>query len=75
MMQNGYEREFTCVYGAVSPMEGTLDYRLCAKMNTEEMGVFLQQVSQQYPDEYLLMVVDGASSHKAKALEVRRTSH
>ena len=35
-------------------MEGTLDYRLCAKMNTEEMGVFLQQVSQQYPDEYLL---------------------
>ena len=75
MMQNGYEREFTYVYGVVSPMEGTLDYRLCAKMNTEEMGVFLQQVSQQYPDEYLLMVVDGASSHKAKALEVRRTSH
>ena len=69
-MQNGYEREFTYVYGAVSPMEGTLDYRLCAKMNTEEMGVFLQQVSQQYPDEYLLMVLDGASSHKAKALEV-----
>jgi hypothetical protein len=70
MMQNGYEREFTYVYGVVSPMEGTLDYRLCAKMNTEEMGGFLQQVSQQYPDEYLLMVVDGASSHKAKALEV-----
>ena len=51
-------------------MEGTLDYLLCSKMNTEEMGIFLQQVSQKYPDEYLLMVVDGAGSHKAKALEV-----
>lgn len=70
VMCNGYEREFTYVYGAVSPMEGTLDYRLCAKMNTEEMGGFLQEVSAKYPEEYLLMVVDGASSHKAKALEV-----
>ena len=70
MMQNGYEREFTYVYGAVSPQEGTLDYRLCAKMNTEEMGAFLQQVSQTYPEEYILMVVDGARSHKAKALAV-----
>lgn len=69
-MCNGYEREFTYVYGAVSPMEGTLDYRLCAKMNTEEMGVFLQEVSAKYPEEYLLMVVDGASSHRARALEV-----
>jgi hypothetical protein len=70
VMCNGFEREFTCVYGAVSPVEGTLDYRLCAKMNTEEMGSFLRQVSQKYPDEYLLMVVDGASSHRARALEV-----
>lgn len=70
MMLNGYEREFTYVYGAVSPLEGTLDYRLCSKMNTEEMGVFLRQVSDKYPDDYLLMVLDGASSHKAKALEI-----
>ena len=70
MMMNGYEREFTYVYGVVSPLEGTMDYRVCNKMNTEEMGTFLKQVSEQYPDEYLLMVVDGASSHRAKALEV-----
>ncbi len=70
VMCNGYEREFTYVYGAVSPVEGTLDYRMCPKMNTEEMSVFLQEVSAKYPEEYLLMVVDGASSHKARALEV-----
>lgn len=70
VMQNGYEREFTYVYGAVSPLEGGFDYCLCEKMNTEHMGGFLKQVSEKYADEYILMVVDGASSHKAKALEV-----
>lgn len=74
-MQNGYEREFTYVYGAVGPLEGTFDYRLCAKMNTEEMGAFLQQLSLKYPEDYILMVLDGASSHRAKALEVPDNIH
>ncbi len=39
-------------------------------MNTQNMGKFLYQVSERYPDEYILMVVDGASSHKAKAMEI-----
>ena len=69
-MQNGYEREFTYVYGAVSPLDGSFEHRLCDKMNTEAMGKFLRQVSEKYAGEYILMVVDGASSHKAKALEV-----
>lgn len=69
-MQNGYEREFTYVYGAVSPVEGEMEYRLCEKMNTVEMSAFLEQVGQRYPDDYILMVVDGASSHKSKELVV-----
>lgn len=69
-MQNGYAREFTYVYGAVSPLDGGFDHRVCEKMNTEHRGEFLKQVSEKYPGEYILMVVDGASSHKAKALEV-----
>lgn len=69
-MENGYEREFTYVYGAVSPMEGQMEYRIRPKMNTEEMTGFLAQVSARYPDDFILMVVDGASSHKAKALDV-----
>jgi transposase len=70
VMPNGYEREFTYVYGAVSPLEGEMEYCICDKMNTENMGVFLTQVSERYPDDYVLMVVDGASSHKAKALAI-----
>jgi hypothetical protein len=39
-------------------------------MNTEQMAAFLQQVSHAHADELILMVLDGASSHKAKALTI-----
>jgi hypothetical protein len=58
------------VYGAVSPIEGELDWLLCREMHTERMGEFLAQVSRAHPNELLIMVVDGASSHKARALVV-----
>ena len=67
---NGYEREFTYVYGGVSPLEGQLDWSLTEKMNTTNMSAFLNQVSQAHPQEFIVMVVDGASSHKAKELVV-----
>ena len=70
MVDNGYEREFTYVYGAVSPLEGELDWMHCEKMNTEHMGEFLAQVSRAHADEFMVMIVDGASSHTAKALVV-----
>jgi hypothetical protein len=67
---NGYERQFTYVYGAVSPMQGQLDWALSEKMNTTQMVTFLSQVSQAHPEEFIVMVVDGASSHRAKELIV-----
>ena len=70
VMANGYEREFTYVYGGVSPLEGEMDWMLCTEMNTERMGEFLTQVSTCHPDDFILLVLDGASSHKAKALVV-----
>lgn len=70
MVDNGYEREFTYVYGAVSPIEGELDWMISEKMNTERMGDFLVQVSAAHPEEFIVMIVDGASSHVAKALVI-----
>ena len=35
IVNNGYEREFVYVYGAVSPLEGQFDWMICPKMNTE----------------------------------------
>ena len=68
VVRNGYEREFTYVYGGVSPLEGQLDWSLSEKMNTSHMSAFLRQVSQAHPQEFIIMVLDGASSHKAKEL-------
>lgn len=70
LVHNGYEREFTYVYGAVSPLTGQLDWSLSEKMNTTQMNGFLAQVSQAHPAEFILMVLDGASSHKSKDLVV-----
>jgi hypothetical protein len=69
-IDNGYEREFVYVYGAVSPFQGEMDWRLCREMNTLRMGEFLAQISQAHPTEFMVMVVDGASSHKAKDLAI-----
>lgn len=70
VMLNGYEREFVYAYGAVSPREGDLDWKMCAQMNTPRMSEFLAQVSQHYPDDFIVMIVDGASSHRGKDLVV-----
>ena len=70
VISNGYERQFVYVSGAVSPLQGQLDWRLCREMNTVRMGEFLTQVSQAHPKDLIVMVVDGASSHKAKDLPI-----
>lgn len=67
-MLNGYEREFVYAYGAVSPREGNFDWKICSQMNTQRMNEFLDQVSVEYPDHFIVMIVDGASSHRGKDL-------
>jgi DDE superfamily endonuclease len=70
VVSNGYEREFVYVYAAVSPHDGELDWMICPKMNTLRMGEFLTQVQSAHPDEFVVMVVDGASSHVSKDLVI-----
>lgn len=70
VISNGYERQFVYVYGAVSPREGELDWKLCCEMNTVRMSEFLSQVSEAHSAELIVMVLDGASSHKAKDLVI-----
>ena len=63
-------REFRYEYAAVSPWDGSLDFMTAEKMNTETMSRFLEQVSQAHQDQFIVMVVDGASSHRSKELEI-----
>ncbi len=43
---------------------------LAAKMDTLTMGSFLRHVSLRHPDEFVVMVLDGAPSHRASFLHV-----
>jgi transposase len=63
-------REFRYEYAAVSPWDGCLDFMTSEKMNTENMSAFLAQISQAHRDEYIIMVLDGASSHRSKDLKL-----
>lgn len=63
-------REFKYEYATVSPWDGALDYMTADKMNTDSMSSFLKQVGEAHPDEFSVMVLDGASSHKSKDLKV-----
>ncbi len=63
-------REFRYEYAAASPWDGCLDFMTAEKMNTENMTRFLAQVSEAHKSEFIVMVLDGASSHKAKELKI-----
>ncbi len=63
-------REFRYEYAAVSPWDGCLDFMTTEKMNTENMSNFLLQVGEAHKDEFIVMVVDGASSHRSKELKI-----
>ena len=54
----------------VSPWDGGLDFMTAEKMNTENMSRFLDQVGKAHRDQFIVMVVDGASSHRSKELEI-----
>jgi len=64
------ERDFRYVYGAVSPFEGELDWMCAEAMNTENMNTFLLAVSESQSADYILMVLDGASSHTTTELKI-----
>ncbi|MFL0198640.1 winged helix-turn-helix domain-containing protein [Clostridium sp. WILCCON 0269] len=53
-------REYTYAYGAVSPLDGDMVSLVLPRCNTECMNIFLAEVSNQYPDDYILMVTDNA---------------
>lgn len=63
-------REFKYEYATVSPCDGALDYMTANKMNTESMNNFLKQVGEAHANEFSVMVLDRASSHKSKDIKI-----
>jgi transposase len=63
-------REYTYAYVAVSPHDGAMDSLILPQVSELAMSIFLREVSDRHPEEFILMVMDGAGWHKAKALKV-----
>ena len=63
-------REYTYAYAAVSPLDGVLESLILPDVDTDSMSLFLSTVSERHPDEAILMCMDQAGWHKAKALVV-----
>ena len=61
-------REYTHVYSAVSPLDGDSFSLILPYANTEMMTIFLREFSEYRKDYRVVMVMDGAVWHKAKAL-------
>ena len=63
-------REYRYVYGAVEPLTGDSCFLIMPYCNTVCMNVFLEHLSASYPDDYIVLVCDGAAWHKSGTLKV-----
>jgi hypothetical protein len=61
--------EYTYVYGAVDVCTGAMDSLILPQVNTDCMQLFLNEVSARHPDEYIVMVIDGAGWHRSDGLK------
>lgn len=63
-------REYTYAYGAVSLLEGDFDGFILPTMHAQALEIFLKEISIRYPENYIMMVMDGAPGHSAKDLKI-----
>ena len=65
-----YMREYSYCYGAINAHTGDSFFLIAGGCNTEWTNAFLRQVSQAYPDDYILLVMDNAIWHQSSTLEI-----
>ena len=65
-------REYKTVYGAVSPIDGDSFFMVLDKSNTENMSIFMAELSKRFPDTLILLCMDRASWHKSNDLKIHK---
>ena len=63
-------REYRYAYGAVEPLEGESFFLVLPYSNTECMNIFLEGLGAKYPDDIIILVLDGAAWHRSKGLVI-----
>ena len=56
--------------GAVEPLTGERFFLVIPNCDTNNMSVFLKELSKSYNDDIVILVCDGAVWHKSKNLEI-----
>lgn len=68
-------QEFTYAFAAVSPHDGMLDTLILPEVSTKAMNIFLREVADRHTQEFILMIMDSAGWHKARALVIPENMH
>jgi putative transposase len=63
-------REYRYAYGAVEPKSGDSFFLVLPYCNTDCMNIFLRELSEAFPDEFILLGADGAAWHRSKGLHI-----
>ena len=63
-------REYRYVYGAVEPLTGESCFVVMPYCNTESMNVFLEELSNTFPRDKIILLCDGAAWHKSGSLRI-----
>jgi len=61
-------RQYTYVFGAVSPLDGQFDTLILPRADTACMQLFLDEVAQRHSEDNIVMVLDGAGWHTTDKL-------
>jgi len=67
-------RQYKTVYGAVCPESGDAFYQVLDGNNKENMSCFLKNLSERFPDQIILLVLDNAGWHMTQQENSRRRS-
>jgi len=62
-------QEYTYAYAAVSVNDGAFDSLILPHVNSDCMQLFLDEVSARYPEDRIVMIMDGAGWHKSTTLK------
>jgi transposase len=66
-VHQGY-KNFYC-YSCVAPRSGASFTLFLPEVNTDMMNIFLDELSREYPNKNIVVALDQAGWHKAKALQ------
>jgi hypothetical protein len=62
-------RQYVYAYAAVAPALGQMTCLILPYVNTQMMNLFLQQVSREFADYFIIMQVDKAAWHRSSCLK------